>query len=158
MEFDVTSISIAIGLVVSLLFTELFGLAAGGMVVPGYLAISLDRPGCIFGTLAASVATFFVVRGISKFSIVYGRRKIVLMILFGFLIGSLTRAVPACAAVHCDMMPMPAWSVSAIGFVIPGLIALWIERQGIFETLSILLTTTVVVRCVLILFGMEAPA
>ena len=44
LPLDPVSSSIAVGLVVSLLFAELFGLAAGGMVVPGYLALSLDRP------------------------------------------------------------------------------------------------------------------
>ena len=35
---DLLPVSVGIGLAVSLLFSELFGLAAGGMVVPGYVA------------------------------------------------------------------------------------------------------------------------
>ena len=33
---DTLTISIAVGLIVSLLFTERFGLSSGGMIVPGY--------------------------------------------------------------------------------------------------------------------------
>ena len=42
-----------------------------------------------------------------------------------------------------------------IGFVIPGLIALWIERAGMLQTLSPLLVATCLVRLVLITAGME---
>ena len=42
-----------------------------------------------------------------------------------------------------------------IGFIIPGLIALWIDRQGLVETLAPLMTSAVVVRLALVLLGME---
>ena len=38
------------GLLVSLLFTELFGLAAGGMVVPGYIALYMTDPLSVVAT------------------------------------------------------------------------------------------------------------
>jgi poly-gamma-glutamate biosynthesis protein PgsC/CapC len=159
LPLDPTSTSIAIGLIVSLGFTELFGLAAGGMVVPGYLALSLDKPGCVLTTLLAALVTYLVVAFISKFAIVYGRRRTVLMILFGFLIGAAFRAAPALAASgSVEATGAEASAFAVVGFIIPGLIALWIQRQGIIETFSILLTTTVVVRLVLIVLGMEAPS
>ena len=43
-----------------------------------------------------------------------------------------------------------------IGYVIPGLIAIWMDRQGVIETLAALITSSVVVRLVLMLvFGVE---
>ena len=42
-----------------------------------------------------------------------------------------------------------------IGFIIPGLIALWFDRQGMMNTLGSLATSTVIVRLVLILIGTE---
>jgi poly-gamma-glutamate biosynthesis protein PgsC/CapC len=159
LPLDPTSTSIAIGLMVSLGFTELFGLAAGGMVVPGYLALSLDKPGCVLMTLLAALATYLVVGLISKFAIVYGRRRTVLMILFGFLIGAAFRTAPALASTGVSAaMGVEGSAFAVVGFIIPGLIALWIQRQGVIETLSILLTTTVVVRLVLIVLGMEVPS
>ncbi len=86
---DTLTLSIAIGLIVSLLFTEIFGLSAGGMIVPGYLALNLDRPVTILITLLTAAAAFAAVRGVSRVAIIYGRRRVVLMILFGFLFGSL---------------------------------------------------------------------
>ncbi len=39
---ELLSLSIGLGLAVSLLFVELFGVAVGGMVVPGYVALYMD--------------------------------------------------------------------------------------------------------------------
>ena len=90
---DPVTISIGTGLIVSLTLTELFGLAAGGMVVPGYLALYLDRPITILLTLAAAFLTWAIVKGLSRVAIIYGKRRTVLMILVGFLIGFAARFV-----------------------------------------------------------------
>ncbi len=148
---DGVTISLAIGLLVSLAVTEVFGLTAGGMIVPGYFALSVNHPLDLLVTVLVALATFGVVRLLGEFIIIYGRRRIVFALLFGFLIGSLVRyvafgfggeQVTACGCV--------------IGFIIPGLIALWFDRQGVAGTLGSLATSTVMVRLVLILIGMEA--
>ena len=151
---DILPLSIGIGLVVSLLFSEVFGLAAGGMVVPGYFAVSLNRPADVALTLLAAFATFAIVHSLGSIMIVYGRRRTVLMILVGYLVGAVAHRVAA------GFLPMPAdaeWSV--IGYIIPGLIAIWMDRQGVVETLASLLTASVVVRLALIiLVGMRLSA
>jgi len=46
--------------------------------------------------------------------------------------------------------------LQAVGWVIPGLIAHWFGKQGIFKTLSVLFITSVLVRLiVIILFNGE---
>ncbi len=153
---DVQTISIAMGLVVSLAFSEIFGLAAGGMVVPGYVALFLDKPFTIVLTLAAALATWGIVRLLSRHLIVYGKRRTLLMILTGFLIGGALRALPVDTIMEVALPGTDVpWDFSVIGFIIPGLVAIWIDRQGVVETLSALLTTAVVVRLVLILFVVE---
>ena len=89
MDLNLLALSIGIGLVASLLFSELFGLAAGGLVVPGYIALYLTRPLDLGVTLAAALLTFFLVRIASTFVIVYGRRRTALMILVGYAAGVL---------------------------------------------------------------------
>jgi gamma-polyglutamate biosynthesis protein CapC len=145
---DLLTLSIGIGLVVSLVFSDLFGLTAGGMIVPGYIALSLDRPLDVAMTIGAGVVTWGIVRGISSLAIVYGRRRMALMILVGYLVGALIRMVlPG----EVDAVSAGGMDLSVIGYIIPGLIALWLDRQGIVETLSALLTAAVVVRLILIL-------
>lgn len=149
---DEITLSLAIGLIVSLAFTELFGLASGGMIVPGYFALYLNRPVDVVLTLLCAFATFGVVRWLGRHLIVYGRRRIVLMILFGFLTGALVRG---CLGGVQSIVGAENACFCVIGFIIPGLIALWFERQGIAATLGSLATSAVAVRLVLIMIGME---
>jgi poly-gamma-glutamate biosynthesis protein PgsC/CapC len=139
------SLSIGLGLVVSLVFSELLGLTAGGMVVPGYVALYLDRPLIIIFTLLISYLTYFVVHSMSAVMIIYGRRRTVLMILVGFAMGALVRSVGSLE------LPMASVDLNIIGYIIPGLIAIWIDRQGLIESFSALIIASVLVRIALIL-------
>jgi gamma-polyglutamate biosynthesis protein CapC len=157
---DLLSASIGIGLAVSLLFSEVFGLAAGGMVVPGYIALYLNRPVDIALTIAAALITYLVVHSLSTFIIVYGKRRTVLMIIIGYMVRGLFTQIPFYASDPLFELSMRLGDVPAefavIGYVIPGLIAIWMDRQGVWETLAALLTSAVVVRLVLMLvFGQE---
>ena len=149
---ELLPLSVGIGLVVSLLFTGLFGIAAGGMVVPGYIALSLHRPLDVLLTVGTGLLAFGVVRALSSVVVVYGRRRIVLMILFGYLIGALVRW-------GLEVPLEGAGELTVIGYIIPGLIAIWLDRQGVLETISALATASVVVRLILILgVGTELPS
>jgi gamma-polyglutamate biosynthesis protein CapC len=139
-------LSVGIGLAVSLLFTEVFGLAAGGLIVPGYIALYLTRPIEVGLTLAAGFLTFAAVHALSTVIILYGRRRTVLMILLGFVVGALIRSATR------NITPTIPDDYAVIGFIIPGLIATWLDRQGILATVCSLTTASVVVRFVLILF------
>ncbi len=153
---DPVTISIGTGLIVSLTLTELFGLAAGGLVVPGYLALYLDRPMTILLTLAAAFLTWAVVKGLSRVAIIYGKRRTVLMILVGFLIGFAARLV----LMYFGTTPEGAniANFEIVGYIIPGLIAIWIERQGLVETCSVVLMASAMVRLVLMACGLEVLA
>jgi len=149
---ELLPLAVGIGLVVSLLFTELFGIAAGGMVVPGYVALNLHRPVDVLLTLATGLAAWAVVHLLSSVVVVYGRRRTVLMILFGYLVGALVRWA-------LEVPLQGAGEVTVIGYIIPGLIAIWLDRQGVVETISTLTTAAVVVRLILILgIGTDLPS
>ena len=153
---DILTVAIGVGLAVSLLFSEFFGLAAGGMVVPGYFALYLNKPIDILLTLIAAIATYVVVHLMSTFIIVYGRRRTVLMILVGYIIRMLMDAVPLATLASIDILALGDPTFAVIGYIIPGLIAIWIDRQGMVETLSALIAASVAIRLVLILlYGME---
>jgi poly-gamma-glutamate biosynthesis protein PgsC/CapC len=140
----VIPIAIGLGLIMSLIFSEAFGLAAGGMVVPGYIALALAEPVRVVGTVAAAIVTFLIVRLMGRFMLLYGRRHLVMVILVGFLIGHLTRLIFGRPEVP------EIWSFEAIGYIIPGLMAYWMERQGALATLVSMLMAAVLVRLVLI--------
>lgn len=144
---DELTLAIGIGLAVSLMFSELFGLAAGGMVVPGYIAVSLSSPFDVTLTLLTGLLTFAIVTAIANVAIVYGRRRTVLMIIVGYILGSIVRSM------NIASPGGTAEEFTVIGYIIPGLIGIWIDRQGLVETLSTLLTASVVVRLMMILIA-----
>ncbi len=138
---ELLPLSIGIGLTCGLLFTEIFGIATGGLIVPGYMALYLTRPWDMAFTMGVAFATFGTVQALSSFLIVYGRRRTALMILIGYILGMLVRNWPGLESMDYDV----------IGFIIPGLIALWFDRQGVLQTLASLLIVSIVVRLILML-------
>ncbi|WP_376695358.1 poly-gamma-glutamate biosynthesis protein PgsC [Wenzhouxiangella sp. EGI_FJ10305] len=158
---NLLAVSIGIGLLVTLLLVEVFGLAAGGLVVPGYVALKLLQPWSVAMTLLAAYLTFIVVRTLSSFMVVYGRRKTALMILFGYLSGSLidlsmggVLSFPSTDA-GGSATQFTYFELSVIGYIIPGLIAIWFERQGVIKTLVGLIVSAVLVRLILVLIMPE---
>ena len=139
--------AIGLGLVISLIFSETLGLAAGGMVVPGYLALTIHEPLRLLGTVVISLATFGAVRLLSLYTLIYGRRRIVVAVLIGFVFGALSRNL---LIFRWHDVPV---DLRTIGYVIPGLIANWMERQGVLQTLCVMTTTAVLVRLLLMLIN-----
>ncbi len=132
--------AIGIGMVASFFMTETVGLAAGGIVVPGYFALVLHEPTRVVSTLLVALATFLLLRLLSRFMLVYGRRMLVLSILVGYLLGYLTRIAPHWTLGQLDL------DVGVIGYVIPGLLAYWMSRQGVVETVTVMLVAAVLTR------------
>ena len=144
---ELLPLSVGIGLAVGLLVTELFGIASGGLIVPGYIALNMMRPMDVLVTVLVSLATFGAVRVLSTFLIIYGRRRTAIMILFGYIIGMLVRGWSSLSPHDFDV----------IGFIIPGLIAIWMDRQGVVQTLCSITIVGTIVRLILILaVGTEA--
>ncbi len=142
---DLLSISIGIGLVMSLFLSEVLGMAGAGLVVPGYLALHLADPLRVVVTIAAGVAAYLIIKGLGTLLIIFGRRRTVLMILVGYVMGMLARHLLAARAGG------EGAEYAVIGFIVPGLIAIWLDRRGVVESLSALITASIAVRLILIL-------
>lgn len=140
--------SVGLGLVVSLIFSETLGLAAGGMVVPGYMALMIHDPGRIAGTIFVSLLTLYAIKILSNYMFIYGRRRTVIIIIIGFLFGWLSRKFLVFGLP--DGMTL---EFQAIGYIIPGLIANWMERQGVLQTLTTMIVVAVFVRLLLMIFA-----
>lgn len=136
--------AVGLGVIVSLIFTELLGASAGGIVVPGYLALYLDRPVQIITTLLVALATWLLIRFISSFTILYGKRRMALSILLGFILGWLV------SGMKLDVF---SFNVESVGYIIPGLIANWLERQGVVKTMSTMIIAAVLVRITLMVIS-----
>ena len=99
----------------------------------------------VSSTFIVSFLTFGIIRILSNFMFIYGRRRLVLSILIGFVLGYLSRQAFVYQWLQLDL------EMQAVGFIIPGLIANWMERQGVFKTLLCLLLVASSVRLLLML-------
>jgi poly-gamma-glutamate biosynthesis protein PgsC/CapC len=109
--------AVGLGVIISLLFSELLGASAGGIVVPGYIAMYLDRPMQILGTIVVSLLTWGIIRLISNFTLLFGKRRMVLSILVGFILGWASRLLVY------QNVTVYTYQLQSIGYIIPGLIA-----------------------------------
>lgn len=139
--------SLFVGVVLSLIFAEKFGINPAGLVVPGYLALIFDQPIMLLSVLIISCLTYFIVsNGISKWVILYGRRKFAAMILTGMVIKFIFDLL-------YPLTPFEMVEVSGIGVVIPGIIANTIQKQGVVITLSTTMLLTCITYIILLLYS-----
>lgn len=139
--------AIGLGLVISLIFSEVFGLAAGGMVVPGYVALELHKPLVVIGTVIASLITYLFTKFLSNFMFLYGRRRFVLNVLIGFLVAKMLPLIFSFSIMKHTVY------MYAVGLIIPGLVANWMEQQGVFSTLYVLFIAASIIRILLIIIS-----
>ena len=128
-------IYIGIGMVLRLVLTETLGVTAGGIIVPGYIAMNLESPERLIITFGISIITFLIIKSLSQFIMVYGKRRLVLALLIGFLLGYLTRSENNLVSSLSEL------DFVVIGNIIPGLIANWMDRQGVLRTVCTVLIT-----------------
>jgi poly-gamma-glutamate biosynthesis protein PgsC/CapC len=136
--------AIGIGVMVSFAFYEVVGFSPGGIVVPGYIALFLDQPIRILVTLLVALLTYFSVKILSNYIILYGRRRFLTMVLVSFLLKWLIEEM-------IIKMPISSIELRSIGYIIPGLIANEMRRQGIFPTIYSLAIVSILVRLILLL-------
>jgi gamma-polyglutamate biosynthesis protein CapC len=139
----VIELAIGLGLTLSLILSEVFGVASAGLVVPGYLALYLDQPARVAATLGVACATWAVVRfGFSRLVVLYGRRRFGVTVLTGFLLNA--------ALDHLLVaLPPEAGALRAIGYIVPGLIANTALAQGVWLTTGLTLLVAAAVRLIL---------
>lgn len=140
--------TLLIGLVLALLWAEITDVSPGGIIVPGYFALYLDRPLRAAATLAVALLTLAVYRLLARHLILFGRRRFVLMVLAGAVLAQ------AWLLVLPRLFAAPV-ELRVIGWVIPGILASSLVRQKSAPTLASLAAvstlTFAVVRLVALL-------
>lgn len=133
---------VILGVLLSILFYEFTGYSPAGMIVAGYMVLSLQTPMRIVYTLLIVLLTVALARLLSRFMILYGRRLFAVMILLSFLLDF---------AFRC----LPFHTPSLIGNLIPGIIAQDCEKQGILITLLSLAVLTAILTALMLLVGRQ---
>jgi poly-gamma-glutamate biosynthesis protein PgsC/CapC len=121
--------TLLIGLVLALLWAEITDISPGGIIVPGYFALYLDRPLRAAATLAVALLTLAITRFLARHLILFGRRRFVLMVLVGAVLSQVWLLVlPRLFAAPVELR--------VIGWVIPGILASSLVRQKALPTLA----------------------
>lgn len=115
---------VLVGVAVSLLFSELTGLSPAGLIVPGYIALSLQTPWRVLYTLLIAILAWGAARLLERWMILYGRRRFAVLILLSFLINEVI--------VGMGILP---YDPGMIGVLVPGIIANEVEKQGVLKSL-----------------------
>lgn len=131
--------ALSAGVVLSIVCQELVGFVPGGIIVPGYVALILDRPASVLSLLAATLATVATIRVLSPHLSLFGSRRFAVAVLVGLALSS----VGEWAFVRWGLGPLQ-WS--ALGYVVPGLLAHQCDKQGIARTLALTALCAGIVR------------
>ncbi len=138
-------ITIGLGIALSLLLSESLGVTAGGIIVPGYIALYLHQPLQIVITFVVALIVVGIIKLASQYMFIYGKRRMVLALILGFLGGYISR--------NFIFSPIDNLSLAVIGNIIPGLIASWMDRQGIIRTIAVVIITAVIVKLAVMLIS-----
>ena len=116
--------AIGLSILLGFLSTELLGLFTGGLVSAGYLAFFVEQPYRILSTIVLSLVVYGLTKLIGRAVILYGRRRFMLTVLLGILLGWLyEKQAYYFSGVSQDLR--------IIGYMIPGLLANDMCKQGI---------------------------
>ena len=137
---------VALSVLMSFICTEFIGLLTGGLVSAGYLAYFFHEPTRIASTLVIAVVIALVVRLLQHFIILYGRRRFALSLVLSLIsVWLLDKSAILFSSYGMDFR--------MIGYIVPGLIASDMEKQGILKTLITILAITAVIRLLVIIGG-----
>ena len=137
-----------VGLVISLLCSEIFGVSPGGIITPSYLALVCDDVKLVVFVYLIAALSYAVVTFAQRHFVLYGRRKFV----FTIVVAVTLRAILGFAY---PFLPFEALILHGIGVVVPALLANQFSRQGIpLTAVSSLAVTALTVAVMNVLYFM----
>jgi len=129
--------TLLIGILMAVLYVQVFDIYPGGIIVPAYIALYLDQPLRVLTTILIALLSLLTYRILSRFLILFGRRRFVTMILVGVVWAQLWFLL-------LPHLFSSSIELRAIGWLIPGLLANNLEKQKFFLTLASLLTVSII--------------
>lgn len=143
-------LAVAVGLILSIAMEEFLGISSGGVVAAGYLAMICDDLMSMGVVLLVALLTYLVVELVlSRFLLLFGKRKFVACLLVGLIF-------KVAADLLVPTLSFATLAFRGIGVICPGLIANTSSRQGLHITIPAVLAATYatfgIVRLLMLLF------
>lgn len=118
-------IAIIVGLCLSLLIEIKLGISPGGLIVPSYLALVFDNLAIMLNVFLVAILTYLFVKFVlSKFIVIYGKRRFIACILIALLFKLLLGLI-------FPLIPFSVLAFEGIGVVTSGIVANTYFKQGI---------------------------
>jgi poly-gamma-glutamate biosynthesis protein PgsC/CapC len=131
-DAELVRLALAFGVVLSMLFYERYGVTTGGIIVPGYLALFVLRPTQIAATLLIGIAIYLIVQKLLRPRwMLWGRKLFETEIVVALLLQSIWLGTFLYLAPREQNLTF----LYSIGFLLPGIIAHDMGRQGVRTTI-----------------------
>lgn len=135
-----------IALLFSLIFTELTGLLPGGIILPMYIVLYLNEPIKIVATIVSALIAIGILKILSRFAVIYGRRRFALFLIIGLLEKLIFTWFYYGNTYNVFNLTM------TIGYLVPGILGMNMEKQGIWKTLTALFIVIFAIILLRVLF------
>ena len=135
---------ILLGVMISIIFYEITNITPGGIVVPGILALYFNQLDKVIFTIVIAIVTYFIVKLLSKYFVIFGKRRFVFMIIISIVLSLLLDLI--IPTISFDLI-----NISLVGYTAAGIIANNIYKQGIVKTIPSLVIVVVIVELIVII-------
>ena len=118
-------IAIIVGLCLSLLIEIKLGISPGGLIVPSYLALVFDNLAILLNVFLVAILTFLFVKFVlSRFMLIYGKRRFIACMLIALMFKLVLGLV-------FPLIPFSVLAFEGIGVITSGIIANTYFKQGV---------------------------
>ena len=136
---------IILGIIVSIIFYEITDISPGGIVVPGLMVLYVNQFDKMIYTVIVAIISYLVVKFISRYLVIFGKRRFVVLILISILINFLLQ-------LFLNSFSISLLNMSIIGYSIAGIIANDMYKQGIKRTLPALAIVVVLLELIILVY------
>ena len=130
MLHEYETLYLAAGILLGMLYYQRTGWACGGIITPGVVALYIGDPFKLAVAGAAGLLTWALLEALVRYTGIYGRQRLASALLIAL-------------AVRYPLVPVWGETSLWLGWVVPGLMAADMQRQGVAMTLAAIVSISV---------------
>jgi len=138
------TLCLATGILLGMLYYRQTGWACGGIITPGVVAMYIHEPARLGVSLVAGLLAALLLEGLVRLSGIFGRQRLAAALLIAL-------------ALRYPVAGFYGESSLWLGWVVPGLIAADVQRQGVIDTLAAVVAVSVATVLLVQLAGVVLP-
>ena len=137
---------IILGILISIIFYEITNISPGGIIVPALMVLYINQIDRMVYTVIVAIITYLIIKLLSRFFIVLGKRRFVLLIIVSLFVNFILQLLLRSFSIYL-------LNISIIGYTIAGLLANDFCKQVIKKTVPSLVIVISIIELILICFS-----